>query len=163
MKNKLMLTALLGLLLVGSFSYAEESDDEAKKRLLKEYEKVQKEREKEAERAAKEAEEAAKKQAEEGTQSVQDIANQAPENAEGVVATEGAVVEGGEVAVAQEEVTPKKARKDMTESEKMDLEVQRIKKRMLEINDKIENYNKTNEMLDNLEKNVGELEKRVRY
>ena len=165
MKNKLMLTALLGLLLVGSFSYAEESDDEAKKRLLKEYEKVQKEREKEAERAAKEAEEAAKKQAEEGTQSVQDIANQAPENAEGVVATEGAtegaVVEGE--AVAQEEVTPKKARKDMTESEKMDLEVQRIKKRMLEINDKIENYNKTNEMLDNLEKNVGELEKRVRY
>lgn len=163
MKNKLMLTALLGLLLVGSFSYAEESDDEAKKRLLKEYEKVQKEREKEAERAAKEAEEAAKKQAEEGTQSAQDIANQATENVEGVVATEGAVVEGGEVAVAQEEVTPKKARKDMTESEKMDLEVQRIKKRMLEINDKIENYNKTNEMLDNLEKNVGELEKRVSY
>ena len=163
MKNKLMLTALLGLLLVGSFAYAEESDDEAKKRLLKEYEKVQKEREKEAERAAKEAEEAAKRQAEEGTQSVQDIANQAPENAEGVVATEGAVVEGGEVAVAQEEVTPKKARKDMTESEKMDLEVQRIKKRMLEINDKIENYNKTNEMLDNLEKNVGELERRVSY
>ena len=163
MKNKLMLTALLGLLLVGSFAYAEESDDEAKKRLLKEYEKVQKEREKEAERAAKEAEEAAKKQAEEGTQSVQDIANQATENVEGIVATEGAVVEGGEVAVAQEEVTPKKARKDMTESEKMDLEVQRIKKRMLEINDKIENYNKTNEMLDNLEKNVGELEKRVSY
>lgn len=156
MKNKLMLTALLGLLLVGSFSYAEESDDEAKKRLLKEYEKVQKERE-------KEAEEAAKRQAEEGTQSVQDIANQATENGEGIVATEGAVVEGGEVAVAQEEVAPKKARKDMTESEKMDLEVQRIKKRMLEINDKIENYNKTNEMLDNLEKNVGELEKRVSY
>ena len=153
MKNKLMLTALLGLLLVGSFAYAEESDDEAKKRLLKEYEKVQKERE-------KEAEEAAKRQAEEETQSVQDIANQATENGEVV---EGVAVEGGEVAVAQEEVTPKKARKDMTESEKMDLEVQRIKKRMLEINDKIENYNKTNEMLDNLEKNVGELEKRVRY
>ena len=167
MKNKLILTALLGLLLVGSFAYAEESDDEAKKRLLKEYEKVQKEREKEAERAAKEAEKQAKESAkmaqEQETQSVQDIANQAPENAEGVVATEGAVVEGGEVAVAQEEVTPKKARKDMTESEKMDLEVQRIKKRMLEINDKIENYNKTNEMLDNLEKNVGELEKRVSY
>ena len=151
MKNKLMLTALLGLLLVGSFAYAEESDDEAKKRLLKEYEKVQKERE-------KEAEEAAKKQAEEGTQSVQDIANQVTENGEVV---EGTAVEGG--AVAQEEVVPKKARKDMTESEKMDLEVQRIKKRMLEINDKIENYNKTNEMLDNLEKNVGELEKRVSY
>ena len=153
MKNKLMLTALLGLLLVGSFSYAEESDDEAKKRLLKEYEKVQKERE-------KEAEEAAKRQAEEGTQSVQDIANQTTENGEVV---EVVAVEGGEVVVAQEEVVPKKARKDMTESEKMDLEVQRIKKRMLEINDKIENYNKTNEMLDNLEKNVGELERRVSY
>ena len=153
MKNKLMLTVLLGLLLVGSFSYAEENDDEAKKRLLKEYEKAQKERE-------KEAEEAAKRQAEEGTQSAQDIANQATENGEVV---EGVAVEGGEVAVAQEEVAPKKARKDMTESEKMDLEVQRIKKRMLEINDKIENYNKTNEMLDNLEKNVGELEKRVSY
>ena len=151
MKNKLMLTALLGLLLIGSFAYAEENDDEAKKRLLKEYEKVQKERE-------KEAEEAAKRQAEEGTQSVQDIANQVTENGEVV---EGTAVEGG--AVAQEEVVPKKARKDMTESEKMDLEVQRIKKRMLEINDKIENYNKTNEMLDNLEKNVGELERRVSY
>ena len=151
MKNKLMLTALLGLLLVGSFAYAEESDDEAKKRLLKEYEKVQKEREKEAERAAK-------RQAEEGTQSVQDIANQVTENGEVV---EGTAVEGG--AVAQEEVVPKKARKDMTESEKMDLEVQRIKKRMLEINDKIENYNKTNEMLDNLEKNVVELERRLSY
>lgn len=158
MKNKLMLTALLGLLLIGSFAYAEENDDEAKKRLLKEYEKVQKEREKEAERAAKEAEEAAKKQAEEGTQSVQDIANQVTENGEVV---EGTAVEGE--TAAQEEVVPKKARKDMTESEKMDLEVQRIKKRMLEINDKIENYNKTNEMLDNLEKNVGELERRVSY
>ena len=155
MKNKLMLTALLGLLLMGSFSYAEENDDEAKKRLLKEYEKAQKEREKEAERAA---EEAAKRQAEEGAQSVQDIASQTTENAEVV---ENVAVEGAEVA--QAEVAPKKARKDMTESEKMDLEVQRIKKRMLEINDKIENYNKTNEMLDNLEKNVGELEKRVSY
>ena len=153
MKNKLMLTALLGLLLVGSFSYAEESDDEAKKRLLKEYEKAQKERE-------KEAEEAAKRQAEQGTQSVQEIVNQTTENGEVV---EGVAVEGGEVAVAQEEVAPKKARKNMTESEKMDLEVQRIKKRMLEINAKIENYNKTNEMLDNLEKNVGELERRVTY
>ena len=158
MKNKLMLTALLGLLLVGSFAYAEENDDAAKKRLLKEYEKVQKEREKEAERAAKEAEEVAKRQAEEETQSVQDIASQTTENAEVV---ENVAVEGAEVA--QAEVAPKKARKDMTESEKMDLEVQRIKKRMLEINDKIENYNKTNEMLDNLEKNVGELEKRVSY
>ena len=71
------------------------------------------------------------------------------------------VGENGEVE--QVAVAPKKAEKDMTESERMDVEVQRIKKRMLEINDKIENYNKTNEMLDNLEKNVGELEKRVSY
>ena len=51
----------------------------------------------------------------------------------------------------------------MTDSEKMDVEVQRIKKRILEINDKIENHNKTNEMIDNLEKDIGELEKRVNY
>ena len=49
------------------------------------------------------------------------------------------------------------------EAERMDVEVKRIKKRMLEINDKIENYNKTNEMIDNLEKNVGELERKVNY
>jgi len=69
------------------------------------------------------------------------------------------VSENGEVVA----VAPKKAEKDMTESERMDVEVQRIKKRMLEINDKIENYNKTNEMIDNLEKNVGELERKVNY
>ena len=65
--------------------------------------------------------------------------------------------------VTEVAVAPKKAEKDMTESERMDVEVQRIKKRMLEINDKIENYNKTNEMIDNLEKNVGELERKVNY
>ena len=31
------------------------------------------------------------------------------------------------------------------------------------LNDKIEKYNKTNEMIDNLEKNVGELERKVNY
>ena len=71
------------------------------------------------------------------------------------------VSENGEVEEVA--VAPKKAEKDMTESERMDVEVQRIKKRMLEINDKIENYNKTNEMIDNLEKNVGELERKVNY
>ena len=71
------------------------------------------------------------------------------------------VGENGEVEEVA--VAPKKAEKDMTESERMDVEVQRIKKRMLEINDKIENYNKTNEMIDNLEKNVGELERKVSY
>ena len=71
------------------------------------------------------------------------------------------VGENGEVEEVA--VAPKKAEKDMTESERMYVEVQRIKKRMLEINDKIENYNKTNEMIDNLEKNVGELERKVNY
>ena len=71
------------------------------------------------------------------------------------------VGENGEVEEVA--VAPKKAEKDMTESERMDVEVQRIKKRMLEINDKIENYNKTNEMIDNLEKNVGELERKGNY
>ena len=71
------------------------------------------------------------------------------------------VGENGEVEEVA--VAPKKAEKDMTESERMDVEVQRIKKRMMEINDKIDNYNKTNEMIDNLEKNVGELERKVNY
>ena len=69
------------------------------------------------------------------------------------------VGENGEVVVE----APKKAEKDMTESERMDVEIQRIKTRILAINEKIENYNKTNEMIDNLEKNVGELERKVNY
>ena len=109
MKNKLMLTALLGLLLVGSFSYAEENDDAAKKRLLKEYEKVQKEREKEAERAAKEAEEVAKRQAEEETQSVQDIASQTTENAEVVEVVEAPA----EAVVATEDLNPQDEKEAM--------------------------------------------------
>ncbi|MEX6495465.1 FAD-I family protein [Fusobacterium animalis] len=122
MKSKLILGTILGLLLVGSVSFAD--DDADKKRLLEEYDRMQEEKAKEA-----------------------------PQTAETIVN------ENGEV-VAQ---APKKAEKDMTESERMDVEVQRIKKRMLEINDKIENYNKTNEMIDNLEKNVGELERKVNY
>ena len=69
------------------------------------------------------------------------------------------VGENGEVVA----VAPKKAEKDMTESERMDVEIQRIKTRILAINEQIENYNKTNEMIDNLEKNVGELERKVNY
>ena len=69
------------------------------------------------------------------------------------------VGENGEVVVQ----APKKAEKDMTESERKDVEIQRIKTRILAINEKIENYNKTNEMIDNLEKNVGELERKVNY
>ena len=137
-KNKILFGTILALLLVGSVSFAD--DDADKKRLLEEYDKMQAEKAKEAERLAKE-----NPQATETTEVV-------GENGEVVV------TEGEEVAVA-----PKKAEKDMTESERMDVEVQRIKKRMLEINDKIENYNKTNEMIDNLEKNVGELERKVNY
>lgn len=124
MKNKILFGTMLALLLVGSVSFAD--DDADKKRLLKEYDKMQAEKAKEQ-----------------------------PQTVTEVVGENGEVEE---VAVA-----PKKAEKDMTESERMDVEVQRIKKRMLEINDKIENYNKTNEMIDNLEKNVGELERKVNY
>ena len=85
-------------------------------------------------------------------------AEKAKEQPQTVTEVVGENGEGEQVAVA-----PRKAEKDMTESERMDVEVQRIKKRMLEINDKIENYNKTNEMIDNLEKNVGELERKVNY
>ena len=117
MKNKVLFGTMLALLLVGSVSFAD--DDADKKRLLEEYDKMEKEK---------------------------------PQ------ATE-IVTENGEVVA----LAPKKAEKDMTESERMDVEVQRIKRRMLEINDKIENYNKTDEMINNLEKNVGELERKVNY
>ena len=136
MKNKILFGTMLALLLVGSVSFAD--DDADKKRLLEEYDKMQAEKAKEAERLAKEQ----------------------PQEAVPAEATE-VVGENGEVEEVA--VAPKKAEKDMTESERMDVEVQRIKKRMLEINDKIENYNKTNEMIDNLEKNVGELERKVNY
>ena len=108
-------------------------DDADKKRLLEEYDKITKEKAVQAETVTTEV---------------------VGENGE-VVVTEG---EQQEVAV-----TPKKAEKDMTESERMDVEIQRIKTRILAINEKIENYNKTNEMIDNLEKNVGELERKVNY
>ena len=137
MKSKLIFGTMLGLLLIGSMSFAE--DDADKKRLLEEYEKMQAEKAKEAERLAKE------------------------QPQEQVVETVEVVGENGEVVEQQVVQAPRKAEKDMTESERMDVEVQRIKKRMLEINDKIDNYNKTNEMIDNLEKNVGELERKVNY
>ena len=137
MKSKIILGTMLGLLLIGSMSFAE--DDADKKRLLEEYEKMQAEKAKEAERLAKE------------------------QPQEQVVETVEVVGENGEVVEQQVVQAPRKAEKDMTESERMDVEVQRIKKRMLEINDKIDNYNKTNEMIDNLEKNVGELERKVNY
>ena len=137
MKNKILFGTMLALLLVGSVSFAD--DDADKKRLLEEYDKMQAEKAKEAERLAKE------------------------QPQEQVVETVEVVGENGEVVEQQVVQAPKKAEKDMTESERMDVEVQRIKKRMLEINDKIDNYNKTNEMIDNLEKNVGELERKVNY
>ena len=87
-------------------------------------------------------------------------AKENPQATTEVVSENGEVVTTERAEVAQ---APKKAEKDMTESERMDVEVQRIKKRMMEINDKIDNYNKTNEMIDNLEKNVGELERKVNY
>ena len=186
MKNRILFGTMLALLLVGSVSFAD--DDADKKRLLEEYDKMQAEKAKEAERLAKENPQAtettevvgengevvvtegeevavAPKKAEKDMTEAERLAKEQPQEAAPAEATE-VVGENGEVVVTEgEEVAqaPKKAEKDMTESERMDVEVQRIKKRMLEINDKIENYNKTNEMIDNLEKNVGELERKVNY
>ena len=50
----------------------------------------------------------------------------------------------------------------MTDSEKMDREVKRIKAEMMAITDKIENYTKTNEMLNELEGKLNDLGKRNR-
>lgn len=108
MKSKILFGSMLALLLVSQVSFAEDDD---KKRLLEEYEKMQ-----------------------EAKANQQEVVN-----------------ENGEVVTVT-----KKAEKDMTESERMDAEIQRIKRRMLEINSKIDNYNKTNEMINNLEKNVGD-------
>ena len=41
-------------------------------------------------------------------------------------------------------------------------EIDKIKKRMLEINDKIENYNKTNEMLDKMEQRLEGIETKLK-
>lgn len=171
MKNRILLGTILALLLIGSVSFATEDADKA--RLLKEYDKIQKEREKEAERLAKEqakeAERLAKEQAEEAERLAKEEKEQAEAEAvevkEVVTESENTVetVENAEIVEVAEAPVPEKVDKKMTDSEKMDVEVQRIKKRILEINDKIENHNKTNEMIDNLEKNIGELEKRVNY
>ena len=160
MKNRILLGTILALLLIGSVSFAD--DDADKKRLLKEYDKIQKEREKEAERLAKEQAEEAERLAKEEKEKAE---AEVVEVQEVVTETENTVetVENVEVQEVVEAPVPEKVDKKMTDSEKMDVEVQRIKKRILEINDKIENHNKTNEMIDNLEKNIGELEKRVNY
>ena len=55
----------------------------------------------------------------------------------------------------------KEREKNMTDSEKMDVEVKRIKARMDEINGRIDNYHKANEMIDGLEKNLKELERKM--
>ncbi len=57
----------------------------------------------------------------------------AKENLQAAETTEVAVENGEVVATEEGQIAqaPKKARKDMTESERMDVEVQRIKKRML--------------------------------
>ncbi len=55
----------------------------------------------------------------------------------------------------------KKNNKNMTESEKMAVEVNRIQKRVDEVNNDIETYKKTNEKLDVIEGKFGELQTRI--
>ena len=74
------------------------------------------------------------------------------------------VVEEGEVPVT---VSPSistptvSGSKNMSESEKMDAEVQRIKKRVDEINSNIETFHKTNEMLDKMEQRLEGIENKL--
>ena len=51
--------------------------------------------------------------------------------------------------------------KNMSESEKMDVEIQRIKKRVNEINSNIETFHKTNEMLDKMEQRLEGIESKL--
>ncbi len=55
----------------------------------------------------------------------------------------------------------KKNTKNMTESEKMSVEIERIQKRVSEINNDIDTYKTTNEKLDLIEGKLGDLETRV--
>ena len=57
----------------------------------------------------------------------------------------------------------KERMKNMTDSEKMDVEIQRIKKRVNEISVDIDEYNKANEKIMEMERNLGELKRRVNY
>ncbi len=75
--------------------------------------------------------------------------------------------QGIEVSQEGKEMSPeemkaeKERRKNMTESEIMNEEIQRIKARMTAISNDIENYNKTNEYLNNLEGRVENLQQKV--
>ncbi len=66
----------------------------------------------------------------------------------------------GEKKVEKKAVV-KKNNKNMTESEKMAVEVNRIQKRVDEVNNDIETYKKTNEKLDVIEGKFGELQTRI--
>ena len=141
MKIKAILGLMLGLFVaVGQASY---SEDDAKARLLKEYDSIMKEREKEAAKQAKEAERLAKEQAEAEKKAAEEEARQAKEK------------------MIADMKAQREREKNMTDSEKMDVEVKRIKARMDEINGRIDNYHKANEMIDGLEKNLKELERKM--
>ena len=192
MKIKAILGLMLGLFVaVGQASY---SEDDAKARLLREYDSIMKEREKEAAKQAKEAErlakeqvEAEKKAAEEEARLAQEQAENEKKLAEAQSEAEKQAIEeqmdaekkmaeattAEEKAAAEEEARQAKEKmiadmkaqrereKNMTDSEKMDVEVKRIKARMDEINGRIDNYHKANEMIDGLEKNLKELERKM--
>ena len=141
MKIKAILGLMLGLFVaVGQASY---SEDDAKARLLREYDSIMKEREKEAAKQAKEAERLAKEQAEAEKKAAEEEARQAKEK------------------MIADMKAQREREKNMTDSEKMDVEVKRIKARMDEINGRIDNYYKANEMIDGLEKNLKELERKM--
>src|SRR3712207_3141681 len=125
MKMKKIGIILLGAILFAQAGYAQESPEEARERLLEAGEKALAEK---AEAERKAAEEAAAEAATEGQKSGEETAM-----------TDAQAMEDPEAAKMEKE-----RRKHMTESQKMDEEIQRIKTRMLEINSNMENYLKNN-------------------
>ena len=54
-------------------------------------------------------------------------------------------------------------RRNMSESKMMDVEIQRIRKRVDQINSNIEKFHKTNEMLDQMEQRLDNIQNKMNY
>lgn len=153
MKRKLgMLAVCLSFFLLSGISYA----DEARERLLREAEKRTAEMEERMAAEKAEAEAAAKKAEEERLAAMNE-----EERAQEMERLEA---EKAANQTEEERLAAEKERwKHMTEAEKMDAEVQRIKTRMGEITKNIEEYKEVNEKIQALESNVKGLQERTNY
>ena len=110
-----------------------------------------------------------KKAAEEKEARKQELLNSVTEEGETVPATVAAPSKNApktneklEAKKNKEAKAMKAKYKNMSESEKMDVEIQRIKKRVNEINSNIETFHKTNEMLDKMEQRLEGIETKLK-